>query len=413
MTMKTPFSLFLAIKYLKPKRAFVSIISLISVMGVMIGVAVMVIVLSVMSGFDEMWREKILGFDAHIIVAGHGGEADPAETSARIARTPGVTAAAQFTQGLAIIQRGSAIDTPAIRGIDAGAERRMSKIPSSITDGEFDISPGNTVMGAHLAARLGAEVGDTVLAYSPRHFIERNEIALPYELRVAGIFEVGMWEYDVGFALVGMETACDIFGLEQEPDTFRVVVADPYRAAEVAGAISEALAGGPATYNVKTWMDLNRQLFGALKVEKNMMFFLLIFIVLVAAFGITSSLIIVVVQKTREIGLLKAIGFSSGGVMGVFFWQGWIQGMLGTSLGIGFGMIVLKHRNEIMKWLGRCFNMELFPRELYHLSEIPAKTGLNDVILIAALAVGICTLAGLLPAFRAARLEPSSALRYE
>lgn len=412
--MKLPFSLFLAVKYLKPRRAFMSLISVISVFGVMIGVAVLVVVLSVMSGFDEMWREKILGFDAHIIAAYTGEDApENEETVRRIESVPGVKAAAPFVQGLVVVQRGSAIDTPVLRGVEPQAEPRLSKIPSSIKAGKFDIEAGNAVLGVHLAARLGVNVGDAILVYSPHTFLGRDEMALPTELRVAAIYEVGMWEYDVGFLLAGLETACDVFGLEREPNTFRVAVAEPSKAPETARALAAELAKTASGWNVKTWMELNRQLFGALKVEKNIMFFLLIFIVLVAAFGITSGLIIVVVQKTKEIGLLKAIGFSSSAIMGVFCWQGWIQGLLGTALGIAFGMMVLDCRNDLMRWLSRTFDMELFPQELYRLTEIPASTSATDVVLIAIFAVGICTLAGLLPALRAASLEPSEALRHE
>ena len=160
-------------------------------------------------------------------------------------------------------------------------------------------------------------------------------------------------------------------------------------------------------------MQLNRQLFAALRVEKNMMFFLLIFITMVAAFGITNTLITVAVQKTREIGLLKALGFSSGSIMRVFFWQGWIEGFIGTIAGIGFGLLVLQYRNDLMFFLNSRFRLELFPKELYHLSEIPAVISWSDISVIAISVMIICTLAGLVPAYRAAKLDPVSALRYE
>ena len=160
-------------------------------------------------------------------------------------------------------------------------------------------------------------------------------------------------------------------------------------------------------------MELNRQLFAALRVEKNMMFFLLIIITVVAAFGITNTLITVTVQKTREIGLLKALGFSSGSVMRVFFWQGWIEGFIGTILGIATGLFVLQYRNDLMLFLSTRFHMELFPKELYHLSEIPATVSWSDIGVVAVTVLVICTLAGIVPAYRAARLDPVSALRYE
>ena len=185
---------------------------------------------------------------------------------------------------------------------------------------------------------------------------------------------------------------------------------DPYQAEAVARRITAAL--GPE-YEVRTWMDLNHQLFAALRVEKNMMFFLLIFITIVAAFGITNTLITVTVQKTREIGLMKAVGVPIRAIMGIFFWQGWIEGLLGNALGVGFGLLVLRYRNDLMHWLAREFNWELFPKELYHLSEIPATINPMDIGFVVLTVMVICTFAGAIPAWRAARLDPVPALRYE
>jgi len=204
--------------------------------------------------------------------------------------------------------------------------------------------------------------------------------------------------------------ARELYGMEDGVHGVQIMTHDPYRAHLVAERLKMEL--GP-DYEVRTWMELNRQLFAALRVEKNMMFFLLIFITIVAAFGITNTLITLTVQKTREIGLLKALGFSSGSIMRVFFWQGWIEGVLGTACGIGMGLAVLKYRNDLMFWLSERFGWELFPKELYHLSEIPASTSLSDIVLIAISVMVICTLAGVVPAYRAASLDPARALRNE
>jgi lipoprotein-releasing system permease protein len=219
-----------------------------------------------------------------------------------------------------------------------------------------------------------------------------------------------MWEYDMGFVLCSLEKGRELVGLEEGVQTIRLMTHDPYRAQETREVIRQTLG---TDYYVETWMEQNRQLFSALRVEKNMMFFLLIFITIVAAFGITNTLITVTVQKTKEIGLLKSIGFSSGTVMRIFFWQGWLEGMLGTTAGIGTALIVLKYRNDLLRWLSDTFRLELLPKELYHLSEIPARTSLVDVVIVAGSVIVICTLAGLIPAWRAARLDPVQALRHE
>ncbi len=390
-----------------------SVISVISVIGVMLGVAVLIIVLSVMSGFGDMWRDKILGFDSHLTVTRDFPIYNPEELVREVEAVPGVSAAAPYVQGLVFVARNNAILSPMMRGVDPGLEKKVSRIPSSIVAGRFSLDFDEVVVGRELAARMGAGVGDRLLVYSPQAFAAGDEMGLPEELTISGIFEIGMWEYDVGFILLPMQTARELCGLEDGAHAIRVMTHDPSRAMAVARLMEERLGEACPDIRVTTWMELNSRLFAALNVEKNMMFFLLIFIVLVAAFGITNSLIITVVQKTKEVGLLKALGFSSGSIMRVFFWQSWIQGALGTALGVGLGMLALHYRNDIMRWLAATLGMELFPKELYHLSEIPATIAPGEVFTVAVLSMVICTLAGLLPAFRAARLDPARALRYE
>lgn len=408
--MMLPFSLFLALKYLKPKRSYFSVITIISLMGVLLGVAVLIIVLSVMSGFDEMWREKILSFNAHVTVARREGIEDVAATMRAVCSLPDVVAVAPTIEGPVVIQHQGRIYTPVLRGVDPQLERRVSAIPTSLVRGVFDLRDNGVVIGKDLADRMGVQPGDTLLVNAPRSFMSKDEIHLPEELVVRGIFEVGMWEYDMGFLLTSLEMSQELNGLEAEALTLRVMVRDPYRAYPAASQIRRML--GPDWW-VETWIDQNRQLFSALRVEKNMMFFLLIFIAVVAAFGITNTLITVTIQKTREIGLLKAMGCSNRTITGVFFWQGWLQGMVGTGAGILTGLYILHERNSLMHWLSDTFHLELFPKELYRLTEIPAKTAASDVAIVAFSVIIICTLAGLIPAHRAARLDPVQALRNE
>lgn len=409
--MNLPFSLFLALKYLKPKRTFISVITVISVLGVMLGVAVLIIVISVMSGFNEMWRDKILSFNAHITITGYDVIEDPEELLGRIEALEGVTGAAPFIQGLAFVQHRDQVFTPLLRGVHPEHELRVSRIPEHIVNGRFSVEyEEEVVIGRDLARQMGVRVGDRILVYSPQSFISPEQLRLPEELVVTGIYELGMWDFDVGYMLSSLVAARDLFGMEYGVHAIQVMTVDPFKADVIAAQISEIL--GPF-YDVRTWMELNRQLFAALRVERNMMFFLLIFITIVAAFGITNTLITMTVQKTREIGLLKSLGFSSGSIMRIFFWQGWIEGVIGTLFGIGFGLLVLRYRNVLMRFLSDRFGWELFPKELYHLAEIPARTSAVEVLFIALVVLVICTLAGLVPAYRAASLDPARALRYE
>lgn len=409
--MKLPFSLFLAFKYLKPKRSFISAVTVISMLGVTIGVAVLIVVLSVMTGFDEVWRDKILGFNAHVSIVQQGGIIyDPETVLKKAAEVPGVRGVAPSLEGLVLIQVDERVHTPVLRGVDPDYERTVSQVPSRMIAGTFAVDNDQIVVGRDLANRMDIWVGDKLTVYSPQSFVAEDEIRLPEELTVSGIFHLGMYEYDVGFAFTSLETARSLYDVEQGVHSVQVMLDDPMMAATVAMQLHGKLGNG---FFPRTWMEMHSQIFAALHVEKNMMFFLLAFVALVAAFSITNTLITLTVQKTREIGLLKSLGFGNGGITGIFFWMGLIQGIVGNLLGVGLAMLVLKYRNELLMFMSSEFNLELLPPELYQLSKLPAHTTGTDVMIVCGLVMVFCTLAGLVPAFRAAKMEPVDALRYE
>jgi len=409
--MKLPFSLFLAFKYLKPRRSFISAVTVISMLGVTIGVAVLIVVLSVMTGFDEVWRDKILGFNAHVSIVQQGGILrNPDAVLEKVAQVEGVVGAAPSLEGLVLIQGDDRVHTPILRGVDPELEPSVSQVPGNIIAGEFSVEDGQIVVGRDLARRLNVWVGDKLTVYSPQSFVSEDEIRLPEELVVSGIFHVGMYEYDVGFAFTSLETARELYDVERGVHTVQVMLDNPLRAPEAAMELHERLGIG---FLPRTWMEMHSQIFAALHVEKNMMFFLLAFVALVAAFSITNTLITLTVQKTREIGLLKSLGFGNGGITGIFFWMGLIQGIFGNALGVGLGMLILKYRNELLTFMSSEFNLELLPPELYQLSKLPSHTMGSDVAIVCGLVLLFCTLAGLVPALRAAKMEPVDALRYE
>ncbi len=409
--MKQSFSLFLACKYLKPKRSFLSVVTLLSLLGVTLGVAVLIVVLSVMTGFDETWREKILSFNAHVKVTQYGGVVhQPARVYEVLETVEGVSGAAPNLEGLVFIQAGDKVHTPMLRGVDPKLEPSVSRVPDRMVQGEFSVGYGEIVIGYDLAIRFNLKVGDTLLVYSPKNFVSQDELRLPEELTVSGIFNVGMWEFDANFVLTSLETARSIYHVEQGVHAIQIMTDDPMNAPRIASQLQERLG---SYYSARSWIDLNRQMFTALQTEKNMMFFLLIFITLVAGFCIAITLITLVVQKTHEIGLLKALGFPNRRIVSVFLWIGAVQGVVGTGCGLGLGLLALKYRNQLLNFISAQFHVDLLPKELYQLSQIPAHTTLQDVVSVCATVLIICTVAGVVPAVRAALLEPAEALRNE
>jgi lipoprotein-releasing system permease protein len=430
--LKLPFSLFLALRYLKPKRTFLSIITLISVVGVMLGVTVLILVIAVMTGFDRELRQKVIDFDAHILVTSEDVIRDWRPLKEKIDKTPGVIATAPYVQGPVIVEFHNRRLAPVIRGVDPGQEEKVIPLQKFIKFGKLDIEGESTVLGIELAQRLGVRVGDKVTIYSPgnlgqvldsikklenakgdeekKAIDELRDVILPKELTVTGIFETGHYLHDSEFLLVPVYVGQELYGLGDALHGITVKTDNPYGAERVKQGIQQFLE--PPQY-AQTWIDMNRQYFEAVRLERTVMFFLLFFIVIVAAFGIMSTLITVTVQKRHEIGIVKALGANIAQIIWVFLGQGTIVGLFGTITGLGLGMALIRYRNEFSRWLASTLHIEIFPREVYQFSSIPAEVIPHDVAIICISAFLICSFAALIPAYFAARLDPVKALRYE
>jgi lipoprotein-releasing system permease protein len=430
--LKLPFSFFLALRYLKPKRTFLSIITLISVLGVTLGVTVLILVISVMTGFDHELRQKVIDFDAHILVTSEDVLSDWRSLKAQIDKVPGVVATAPYVQGPVIVEYQNRRLAPMIRGIDPKQEETVVPLRKFVKFGKLDLDGDSVVLGIDLARKLQINVGDKLTVYSPGNLSqildgikklenakgneekaavdELRDVILPKELTVTGIFETGHYIHDSEFLIVPLYIGQELYGLGDSLHGITVKTNNPYSAEGVKNEIESFLE--PPAF-AQTWIDMNRQYFEAVRLERTVMFFLLFFIVVVAAFGIMSTLITVTVQKRREIGIVKALGANISQIIWVFLGQGTVVGLFGTLTGLGLGMTLIRYRNEFSHWLASALHIEIFPREVYQFSEIPAQVVPHDVTVICISAFLICAVAALIPAYFAARLDPVKALRYE
>lgn len=422
---RLPFELLLALRYLRPKRTFVSVITLISIIGVMLGVAVLIIVISVMSGFDHDLKEKMFGFNAHLKVFSRGKTMEDYAAVAKIvASNLNVRGVSPLVLARVMVKTqpvaGQAlVDAPYVRGVEPEAESKVSDLLSNLVEGSFSLEDHGLVVGKAFAENMELRVGDRVAVYSPKDIkrMEENRgqsnavavVASDYEIR--GIFDAGYFEFNANVIITSLQAAQALYDLEDSDSIHALTVAiqDPYQAHRVAQELQRAL--GPA-FEVRTWME-ESPLMMAVMAEKNVMLYILFFIVLVAAFGITCTLITFIVMKTREIGLMKALGASNRQVMWVFMGQSLIVSVLGVFAGFGMGMLALTYRNSFLALMRKVTGLELFPAEIYGFTELPALLIPGDIAIICGGSLIICLIAAGFPARHASRMNPVEALRHE
>ena len=406
-------SLYLALAYLKPKRHLLSVINVLAVVGTMLGVAVLVIVISVMNGFDSMWKEKILSFHPHVsLFATQNRLAEDDPLIQEVAGHPDVLAVSPFILTKVMGEYRGAMIAPFLRGVNPEADflyQQLASNPAYLIDGSFVLGDEEALIGLELARTLGVRSGDVISVISPSMFSGGRELRLPVDLRIAGVFSVGMFQVDNEFLLTDLQTARDVVGADDGIDGLQVLGRDLMRAEHLAEALREL-----TDYRLEamSWMRMNQVLFNALSMEKNMMFFLLAVISIVASFLISSTLIMVGVQKTREIGLLKSMGFRNGTIMGVFMWYGLIEGILGIAFGVGTGLLVLEFRQEILNVISGIMQHDVLPAELYFLNELPSETRASDIVRVVGLVLALCLMGGSVPAWLAARKNPVEAMRH-
>ena len=415
----TPYELRIGRRYLRSTgNRFLSFISLMSMVGVAIGVAVLIVVLSVMNGFERELRERILSMTSHATVTTFGaGLQDWPALRERALANPAVEAVAPYVEGEALLigERSDGVSAAvALRGIDPGLETQVSAIGERLRSGSLEaLQPGSyrMLLGTEVAARLGVAAGDTVVAaiaqgtVTPAGVVPRMR-----RFTVAGVFYSGMYEIDNGLALVNLGDAGRLFRTGEDVSGLRLKVRDPLRAPSVAREVARGMDGG---FLVEDWTQRHANFFRSIELTKRMMFFILLLVVAVAAFNIVSTLVMAVKDKQPDIAILRTLGARPGSVLAIFATQGTVIGLLGTLGGVALGVLLSVNLERLVHGLERLLGTRFMDASVYLMSDLPARVEAADVALIAATAFALCCLSTLYPAWRAARTHPAKALRHD
>jgi len=414
-----PYELRIGRRYLRSTgNRFLSFISLMSMVGVAIGVAVLIVVLSVMNGFERELRERILSMTSHATVTTFGaGLQDWPALRERALANPAVEAAAPYVEGKALLigERSDGVSAAvALRGIDPVLEKQVSAIGERLRSGSLEtLEPGSyrMLLGAEVAARLGVAAGDTVVAaiaqgtVTPAGVVPRMR-----RFTVAGVFYSGMYEIDNGLVLVNLGDAGRLFRTGEDVSGLRLRVRDPLRAPSVAREVARGMDGG---FLVEDWTQRHANFFRSIELTKRMMFFILLLVVAVAAFNIVSTLVMAVKDKQPDIAILRTLGARPGSVLAIFATQGTVIGLLGTLGGVALGVLLSVNLERLVHGLERLLGTRFMDASVYLMSDLPAHVEAADVTLIAATAFALCCLSTLYPAWRAARTHPAKALRHD
>ncbi|MBI4774977.1 MAG: lipoprotein-releasing ABC transporter permease subunit [Deltaproteobacteria bacterium] len=403
------FESFIGLRYLKAKRkqTFISIITVISVGGVALGVTALIVVLSVMSGFQQDLKAKILGMNAHVIVLKNGATVTGyRELEEKVKELEDVVGVSPFIYSQVMVRNQDYVSGAVLRGIDPKTINDVTLLGSAITRGaldSLDSAENHIIIGKELALNLGTSLGDSVQVISPigrRTPMGRQPTMETYQ--VTGLLESGMYEYDSTFAFVSLAKAQEFLGFGDEVTGLEVRVKDLYQSHIVASEISRKL-GFP--YWAKDWKRMNRNLFSALKLEKITMFIILTLIIIVAAFNIVSTLIMMVMEKNKDIAILKSMGATSKSILKIFLFEGLVIGTIGTAIGLAGGLFLC--------FLLKRYQFIQLPSDVYYISTLPVRMDIPDIVIVCVSAIAITFLATLYPAWQASRLNPAEVLRYE
>jgi len=412
-----PYELFIGLRYTRAKRRnhFISVIALISMLGIALGVMALITVLSVMNGFQKELRGRILGVASHVVINGVGNRLVPwRDVMASATQHPAVVAVAPFVLAQSMLSVGSAVQGAVIRGIDPQAEATVAEVGQHMRSGRMeDLKPGEfgIVLGSELARALTVRVGETVVLIAPQGQVTPAGI-LPRlrQFRVVGIFEVGMYEYDYGLAYIDIQDAQRLYRLEDAVSGVRLKLDDLMQAPRVARELARLL---PGEAYAADWTRSHANFFRAVEIEKRVMFIILTLIVAVAAFNIVSALVMAVTDKQADIAILRTLGASPGSVMKVFMVQGSLMGVIGTLAGVAAGVLLALNIDVVVPFIEQTFGVRFLAKDVYYISDLPSDLQWADVAVIGVVSLVLTLLATIYPSWRAARVNPADALRYE
>ncbi|MBN1522609.1 MAG: lipoprotein-releasing ABC transporter permease subunit [Candidatus Aureabacteria bacterium] len=406
------FEAYLSYKYLfcKRKEKFISLIALLSIGGVAVSVMSLIVVIAVMSGFGESLKEKIIGMNPHVVISTYDLMEGFDSVVEQTRKLPGVSYVYPFVEGQAMMNFENRVYGIFIKGVPSdsiGSEI----IRKYLREGSYQLKSGEIVIGRELAVRLGVKIGDALNIMSPAFGQVYGDFPPMMSFQIIGIFKSEMFEYDNSLVFLTIQDARKLYGLlTEQAHGIGVEIRNIEEAHNMKAMIADFLPDG---YMVKSWMDINKNLFAALKTEKNVMFILLTLAVLVAATNIISTLVMIVLEKTREIGILKSIGMTDAGIMKIFILEGGFIGMTGSLVGFIGGILFVHWMDGIESFVSRLTGFEVFPREVYYFDSIPTVLNIPDISVILLCAFFVSIIAAFYPAWKASRLSPVEAIRYE
>jgi len=413
----TPYEWLIGTRYLRSahRRGFVSFVALMSVCGLTLGVATLIVVLSVMNGFERELRTRILAVTSHATLTGMSGTLTDWQTlSSRAGRQSGVQAAVPYVESAAMLANGYALAGATVRGVLPQEERTATGLAQRVTEGRLeDLTPGGygIILGSALAHELGAHTGGAVVVIAPQGTATPTGLeARMRRFRVVGIFSSGMYEFDRGLALTNLEDAARLFRLGDKVTGLRLALTDPLRAPEVAVRVARSLGGD---FYVSDWTQNHANFFRSIEITKSMMFIILLMLVAVAAFNIVATLVMIVKEKQTDIAILRTLGAAPRNVLATFAVQGVLIGLAGTLLGAGLGTLLADNLERLVGALERLTGVQFIDASVYYLSDLPAYVEGLDVVKVCGVAFVLCALATVYPAWRAARTAPAEALRHE